>query len=116
MVWKGRANPLMNVDGRTACIRGDPALPELLRWDRNTPGRGAAERPELLPGVRATERRITMFTLYYGVHGARRVHEREYETLEEAKARGLRWSQSNSTGHYWAQVKDEDGKLVAQWN
>ena len=57
-----------------------------------------------------------MFTLHYGVHGASRISVREYETLEEAKARGLRWSQSNSIGSYWAQVKDANGVTVAQWN
>lgn len=68
-----------------------------------------------------------MFTLHYGVHGAMRVSERTYDTLDEAKAKGLRWSQSNSTGHYWAQVKAHggalvhgvvttEGQIVAQWN
>lgn len=39
-----------------------------------------------------------MFTLYYSVRGASRVSEREYETLEDARARGLRWSQSPRWG------------------
>jgi len=51
-----------------------------------------------------------------GVHGASRVIEREYPTLDEAKAKALRWSQSNSTGHYWAQVRSPEGALVAQYN
>jgi hypothetical protein len=58
----------------------------------------------------------TQYTLHYGVHGASRVSVREYETLDEAKAKGLRWSQSNSIGSYWAQVRDENGQTVAQYN
>lgn len=74
------------------------------------------ERARLYGRLPADDALDGPFVLRFGVHGASRVSEHEYPTLEEAKARGLRWSQSNSTGHYWAQVKDGAGRLVAQWN
>lgn len=55
-------------------------------------------------------------TILCGVKGAMRVTTHTYATLDEAKAKALRWSQSNSQGHYWAQVKDADGKIVAKYN
>lgn len=45
-----------------------------------------------------------MFEVEYGVKGAYRISNREFETLGEAEAFARRWSQSNSTGHYWAEV------------
>lgn len=57
-----------------------------------------------------------MFKVLCGVHGAMRVNEHEYPTREEATAKAKRWSQSNSTGHYWAQVKTPAGVTVAQFN
>jgi hypothetical protein len=45
-----------------------------------------------------------VFTVESGVHGATRINTREYPTLAEAEAAARRWSESNSQGHYWAEV------------
>jgi hypothetical protein len=50
-----------------------------------------------------------------GVHGANRINERAYWTLEEAMEKAQRWSESNSTGDYWAVVY-EDNAQVASFN
>ena len=45
-----------------------------------------------------------MFTVTYGVRGARRTSTRNFPTVGEAETFARRWSESNSTGHYWSEV------------
>ena len=49
----------------------------------------------------------------FGVHGAMRIKQREFGTLEDAYRLARRWSRSNSTGHYWAEVTRVDRKSAA---
>lgn len=55
---------------------------------------------------------MDVFTVEYGVHGAMRISTREFETQAEAFGFARRWSRSNSTGHYWAEVTEGDTVLV----
>lgn len=61
-----------------------------------------------------------MFTLEYGVKGAATISSRQYDDMNSALLAGQRWSRSNSTGHYWAEVTTEnlDGttRVVKNWN
>jgi hypothetical protein len=59
---------------------------------------------------------LGIYTVEYGVHGASRITTREFDELDAATAHGERWSRSNSTGHYWAEVIDGSGKVVASFN
>lgn len=50
-----------------------------------------------------------------GIRGATRITTREFESAEAAMARAERWAQSNSQGHYWAEVT-RNGVVIARFN
>jgi hypothetical protein len=57
-----------------------------------------------------------IYKVEYGVHGAMRISKRDFGKLDDATAHAQRWSQSNSTGQYWAEVIDGAGRVVASFN
>jgi len=58
---------------------------------------------------------IHNYVVEFGIHGAYTIKRREFTTLLEAEQKARRWSESNSTGHYWAEVTRND-KVVTSFN
>jgi hypothetical protein len=58
------------------------------------------------------------FEVELGVHGASKIHRRMFTDRAEALAAAERWSRSNSTGHYFAEVVDHGAgsRVIARYN